>query len=420
MAHCLAFEGSRCAFSHEQNCLPLTTLRKISVGEHATMNLSASQNKERVPFCSAMNCLFRPTEFEKMCPHQFHSEIEVVRKPNKTKGVIHHEFLPCHPKKNTTTSRRKNPVVPTVDWTFFKNAKELLCPITAPLNPARAQKTEFDEECALRFLVAFGVHRKVEDLKLCESHKNRLIQDCEKGLFNDCSEIANNTQNIRNSLDAGTMNDDKPMEEMDDESEMDQTENDESRRIHSMISEFFDSESGTEKLTEEAVHCSMEEPSFDDTSVPNGPIWENEPQSVFVDCTGEKQKQKKAFFTKQRFVPSVCGMNTLIQQHFDMGNNAKGKRNIKPTGSVSSIIAFGVSNGLDEEQQKAFEILTATFVLTFIDDVMNGDSDVPFTEEASTLLQSKEELEHLAQTNKRKNKPLRMFLTGPAGAGKCE
>ena len=94
---------------------------------------------------------------------------------------------------------------------------------------------------------------------------------------------------------------------------------------------------------------------------------------------------------------------------------------VDPNGSANSIIAFGFSRKLDLDQQTAFEILTATFVLTFIDDTMeNAMAENVDASELRELKAEKERLELLAQKNHRDSAPLVLFITGPAGAGKCE
>lgn len=61
------------------------------------------------------------------------------------------------------------------------------------------------------------------------------------------------------------------------------------------------------------------------------------------------------------------------------------------------------------------EILTATFVLTFYDDAEDFDIDVL---DDAALSANKTNLRKLVR--KTNNTPLRFFITGPAGAGKCK
>ena len=70
---------------------------------------------------------------------------------------------------------------------------------------------------------------------------------------------------------------------------------------------------------------------------------------------------------------------------------------------------------LDTEQQTAFEILVATYVLTFYEDAKSSEGT-----HAGQFLLRKEELYVLTRQGKYFGKPLRMFVTGPAGARKCK
>ncbi len=80
------------------------------------------------------------------------------------------------------------------------------------------------------------------------------------------------------------------------------------------------------------------------------------------------------------------------------------------------VVRWGQIASLDAEQQVAFEILAATYILTFYDEPNNNltaDTEVNFMENKKRLMQ-------LARREPAKTTPLRMYVTGPAGAGKCK
>ena len=96
--------------------------------------------------------------------------------------------------------------------------------------------------------------------------------------------------------------------------------------------------------------------------------------------------------------------------------------NVDADGTALSIIEWSLKPelSLDAEQQKAFQIVTAAYTLTYYEDAesLSTDRDGPlnagnlrhdFNEEKNKLL-------HL--TGLRPNTPLRMFLDGPGGSGK--
>jgi len=82
--------------------------------------------------------------------------------------------------------------------------------------------------------------------------------------------------------------------------------------------------------------------------------------------------------------------------------------NIKATGSAPSIILWGKKANLDAEQQMAYEIITATFVLDYVEEANIRNSEVI------------DKLKQLARRNKNPDRPMVLFITGPAGAGKCK
>ena len=116
-------------------------------------------------------------------------------------------------------------------------------------------------------------------------------------------------------------------------------------------------------------------------------------------------------------------MNSLLRKSFIMDSEDSGIPKIVPNGTVESIIAYGLSRKLDLDQQTAFEIMTAMLVLTYVEDVYQANKASNKEDPNKSFLLLKKvrlELRSLAQIDVRENKPLRMFLTGAAGAGKCK
>ncbi len=89
------------------------------------------------------------------------------------------------------------------------------------------------------------------------------------------------------------------------------------------------------------------------------------------------------------------------------------KWKINANGTWKSIVAWGKVANLDAEQQTAFEILASTFVLSFFSE---AEADCAPSDE---LKKEEEALKKLARVKKNKG-PMVMFVTGPAGAGKCK
>ena len=132
--------------------------------------------------------------------------------------------------------------------------------------------------------------------------------------------------------------------------------------------------------------------------------------------------RQKAYET-ERFFSSTTNLNTLAlrttitrsQANEDI--NATEKELIDANGTWQSISNWGKNEGLDGEQQTAFEILAATYVLSFYEEAI---VETPNSENYEAFVEKKNGLCKLARRNMNDEEPLCMFITGPAGAGKCK
>ena len=113
-------------------------------------------------------------------------------------------------------------------------------------------------------------------------------------------------------------------------------------------------------------------------------------------------------------------MNTLVKNMFIVGSTNGTDEHVEAIGTAESIMAFGYNRHLDLDQQVAFEILASTVVLTFVEEAIARAEADGNTDEIEELHTTRNKLRELAQIEQREGKPLRMFLTGPAGAGKCK
>ena len=93
----------------------------------------------------------------------------------------------------------------------------------------------------------------------------------------------------------------------------------------------------------------------------------------------------------------------------DPENQHQTNKTDNATGSVHSIIPWCQNDRLDTNQQIAVEIMASTYVLTFFSDA-----------EYDTIPSEREQdLRKLSRERGNTDEKLRMFITGPAGAGKC-
>jgi hypothetical protein len=110
--------------------------------------------------------------------------------------------------------------------------------------------------------------------------------------------------------------------------------------------------------------------------------------------------------------------NTITRSEENKDLNAPQKAMVNANGTWQSIAKWGENNGLDKEQQTGFEILAAMYVLSLyydeaiVEEISNRSYDA--------FVEGKNGLCKLARWNMETEEPLCMFITGPAGAGKCK
>jgi hypothetical protein len=124
-------------------------------------------------------------------------------------------------------------------------------------------------------------------------------------------------------------------------------------------------------------------------------------------------------FCSTQSILNMLALKTIITRtQADEGVEDVEKEIIDANGTWQSILRWGQNERLDEDQKTAFEILAATYILSFSDeaaiDGMSAEtSNVIFDERVKGLHQ-------LARGKEDTERPLCMFITGPAGAGKSK
>ena len=336
------------------------------------------------------------------------------------------QFLPCHPKYRTHVCLMRNKaVLGNIDWSFFRDAKTLSRPLCHRSTVRQDPPTAEEEDKCRSILLLVCPFRSDSDLQHRNSYFKKFSIMHKRGDLVDKEYLLNNIQNIRNSLGTERMSDDTATESVDPEGMDGEEEDEESERLrNNLVSTLLKiDESGG--LKEEPTEFTME----GDMNLPHRTIGEANvsepvdampPESVFEFDSVKKAKRKLNYLNKCRYVSDPCPLNTMLQSNFIMRGENDDNPNrirIKATGSVESIIRFGLARELDLDQQTAFEILTSTVVSSFVADSLEkvDSSDIATRDSLRTEL---EELRSLAQYKTRGERPLRMFLTGPAGAGK--
>ena len=131
-----------------------------------------------------------------------------------------------------------------------------------------------------------------------------------------------------------------------------------------------------------------------------------------LDSSDESNHQSIDEPVPSRYQTSVkILLESVMQSRESDQRDTTNQSIVNVDGSYKSIIQFGKNEGLDEQQQIAFQIMTAAYVLTFYDEATDRELiNDEFTRNINGLK---------LLSRQRGETPSRLFVTGPAGAGKC-
>jgi len=389
---------------------------------------------QQVPCHKAMHCLFRPVELEQKCLCQLWRDVE-FKPVSQAKDIEHFHFQKEHPlwDKEVATCRT-HPSIPVFAWNWLPHTGNFKKSIAHPTVPGDPDHHETEEHCK-RFVILFLPFRKQEELVVEGNCQKTLMKALENEMVDeDMRDVANNIQDIHNSLQSELVND--PLvcktivEEGEASEEVEDPDEFNCQELMESIGECFASTSQGTPLDNDATSLNPTFVSNDCESgtkaFPEVDISQITLENV-MQHAGETNKQTKK--TKGnalgRFLTNTSQLNTLamsaiVPRNTDISETAptvlpKTTRP-KATGTWESVIAWGEMAMLDDEQQTAFQILVATFVLTFCEEA----KWIP-DQDADNYIHQMKCLRKLARKPEdNEGPPLRMFITGPAGAGKCK
>jgi hypothetical protein len=285
------------------------------------------------------------------------------------------------------------------------------------------------QEYAFRFMLLFVPFRTIEDFKTDGCYQAAFQRAYrEDRITTEMIEIAENIQTIHNSLASGipenTLSAETCLVEIEESEMSDEEDDDEHDNLLASIGELFATLTDGDGLQEDSKSFDVQ---FGDRQTESIPEMNAELESVIEHSNPDDDRRdfRQTGYPEERSVKTTQELNTLAMQTTisrsqadDEDPNAPEKVIINANGSWQSISKWGENDGLDSEQQTAFEILAATYVLSFYDEAIvlvsaNTDSYEEFIEK-------KNGLRKLARRNSDNENPLCMFITGPAGAGKCK
>lgn len=431
MAHYMALYDSRFLFSHDTAPMSTFGAEHLILGEKTIMSLKKNKDGNLVPVHIAMNYLYRPTEFVNMCFYEFIRDIKVISKHEfDSTGEMFH-FQEDHPQENQIACvYREKPALPVFSWTWLPSTRNFRSSIESPFS-------EFDvdfiakEDYSRRFLILFYPFQDVENLKLDGSFTRRLkFADSEKLISSEIIEIANNIHDIRNSLESTMMQNVFPTdtelpidsENIDEQSTLTENEFDMETLLQQIgqivkppgIDNMLQTEETSFTPYENSVQHTISSTEYDNRCFADiQDAFENPFQEDDLPSTAESN------YTTELNCTDFRVLNELFLSSFQSEQNNTNNSNKFPyvdaDGTWQSIVKWGADAPLDEDQRTAFEILAATYVIGYIDEAENH------SEASTNSMENYEKLKTLSRQDKRNsNEPLCMFITGPAGAGKCK
>ena len=431
MAHHIALEGSRFRFSHDQSWLPADGVKSMLDGEAIVMKFKKVGGKHVIVH-SGMKYLYRPQELEGMCLYQFFREIMFMpRRTAEKKEIEHYDFLddyPCSPIE--VAVYRDTPAVPCFAWNFLGSTAGFQSSILDAVDESKPDYAA-KEEYAKKFMVLFMPLRSAEDIKVDGSHQKALhLALNEDRIDDEMIEIANNIQNIHNSLNSELVDDPllstTILEEAEEATPAEQEEEDPNFAAYlDSIGDYFAStqQSGA-NLSEDATELNpktvWKPPGGTDVPRQPAPGLESVAMESVISFGGdEPERPPIPPSDKERFRTTTKQLNSLAMTRKFTTDPDDNRQKVNANGTWDSIVAYGKIAGLDREQQTAYEILAATYVLSFCTE---AEGTLPTEAERQHFRKQKSRLCRLARRrrNASPDRPLRMFVTGPAGAGKSK
>jgi hypothetical protein len=379
-----------------------------------------------------MDYIFRPKETEHYCLYQYFSKVKnCERKKTEKEDIECYYYAENHPMhEQYVVCYRQLQCVPVFCWNWLGWTGKFNSSLLDTINPTSADFRD-KEEYAYRFMILFMPFRDFSDFQIEGSFLRKWQQMHEENRFSSkMIAIADNIQTIRNSLESSI-----PTNLLASETELfsDDTDNgydneEDNSELQedflTLIGELFATTAGGTALTEES---SKLDPIF------SGKVFKSaqflpeisdlasalEMQSVMqfaIDQEHASVPENGLAEYIQRFVTGTRELNSLSLHQLLRVNDNPTVSNmvVNATGTWESIVMWGINAGLDEGQQCAFEILVANYVLTFSEDAKKNDDE--------NEIAFRDRLEKLCKLGRRDPQsfvPLCMFVTGPAGAGKC-
>ena len=450
MASFLTRNKARFLFSHHPSWCPLRDLKQLLEGNE--IEVQVSQHKGSQFFqTAALHYLCRPLELEQCSPFDFYSKYEVVNVTNKTRDSL----LPFHNSHFSHPSLadnrflqgvrlRKTPsIVKVFQYDFADTAKFDGCLLDGNYVP----NDEAESYCK-HALLLFLNYRSPQDLLPQSSftecfrshvHSGR-IRPLQLEFLQNIQDVKSNSfrqQHTEDSLERCTQPflpvSEATKNQAEDENEEDTTLNGPAldNMIDLLLNESSNLVSHTDgNLPDTLTFASLRNKGthrggYDHIATLSG---DSNNASIFVQPTHETtddvnnaNTENEVEMSSQR-KPDVSDIvKLLLERTTRRHSNVNGTvetdtiQAFEANGSVESIFDWSRQAKLDRRQRRAFEILTATFVMSFYTEAQSDESRATRDQ---VFLKEKRKLETLLETRRRSSKQLILCLHGPGGSGK--
>jgi hypothetical protein len=216
MARHIIMNKERFEYSHEFIKIPLDGIKALMFDRKVRFFMRKFKGRD-IPFTYALNYVKRPDAMEDMSVYDFYSKTSVTTiKRAEDEDIEHFPFKEDHPMhaQDVVVYRDKD-CVPSFCFEFLPDASGLGGAIarrtrnktiifSSRPQHLTVEQSEYREKFALHFLILFYPARQSADLYKNSSAMEKLEEAMSLGKISDGAiEIADNIQNIHNSLNAG-------------------------------------------------------------------------------------------------------------------------------------------------------------------------------------------------------------------------
>ena len=421
--------GSRFRFSHKFTFIPIHSFHNWVVGQPIEYSLQRHEHTY-LKRSLVYNYIYRPIELNDVSLWDFASRYEVVRLTQKNRSELM-RFHVSHPCADFYGVQEKTkPTIPDVPFCALPDLVNVGPLMSDPKDATESQKFIRERYAAL-VMILFVPYREPQDLKRNDSFLEKyrsIISNCSHTLRTD---IVQNFQNCHNALRV-----ERAKDPLFDCTVIYETEEDKERKhtgdnetdidndidmsiLDGMYSEDpttgqYDVESepmSFEWMKEQGDFVSSNDPYDVDISIP-------ENANIFWDPVNNPNPPDGVPYKDRDIIAQTRLVELSLNKNLMSITAGEKVRVVEcANGTPDSIQKWGVAYGLDMKQLASFEVLCATFVLTYYTEAyVNLD--------APTIASGPRSLRHafrsLVQQLRKlgAKEQLVMFMTGPGGSGK--